>query len=32
MSLWTYEHAVTLLPAVVVMAIVCFGLRMLLKN
>ena len=32
MGLWTYEHAVTLLPAVVVMALLSFGLRLLLKN
>lgn len=32
MSLWTYEHAVTLLPAVVVFALISFGLRVLLKN
>jgi len=32
MGLWSYEHAVTLLPAVAVMALVAFGLRLLLKN
>lgn len=32
MGLWSYEHAITLLPAVAVMALFSFGLRMLLKN
>ena len=32
MELWTYEHAVTLLPATVVMALIAFGLRAWLKN
>ena len=32
MMLWSYDHAVTLLPAVAVMALLSFGLRCLLKN
>lgn len=32
MELWSYEHAVTLLPATAVMALLAFGLRVWLKE